>query len=371
MTDQIDIEELIDANIQNNLEGENNIETFKTNIPPKWNVSLDDCGYKQLPNGTEFVHDDVRNIKLFEDVGTVEPVPLFVDKPFGVGMGTMQKLEKYRGLISTHTGDVLNCRPISDTYKLVNHSELFEKQGKHLQDNSDLPLNNVEVIDRVYENGRRASRTIHFNDLKMDVGQNDLVKCRLDVFNSVDMSWAFQVFSGAYRSLCRNTQVFGGEKAYQQKHLHSKNLNVDALLNNANTSLSAWNNNKEQMLEWKKSPISDQEFATFLANTLCQVERGVGSRLVADSQYKVNNKLLNFLTQVFQKESQDCGRNMWSAYNALTYWSTHTDAEYVDVDGKSQRIGETNAKHTVQVQRQDKVRKLLSSDAWNELSLVA
>ena len=82
----------------------------------------------------------------------------------------------------------------------------------------------------------------------MDVGQNDLVKCRLDVFNSVDMSWAFQVFSGAYRTLCQNTQVFGGEKAYQQKHLHSKNLDVDALLNNAQTSLSSWNKNKDTIL---------------------------------------------------------------------------------------------------------------------------
>jgi len=125
------------------------------------------------------------------------------------------------------------------------------------------------------------------------------------------------------------------------------------------------------MLEWKLSPISDKQFATFLTNTLCQVERGVGSRLVADSKYKVNNKLLNFMTQVFQKESQDCGANMWSAYNALTYWSTHTDADYVDVDGKSQRLGETKAKHTVQLQRQNKVRSLLSSDDWNELRLVA
>ena len=371
MTDQIDIEELIDANIQNNLEGENNIETFKTNVPPKWNVSLDDCGYKQLPNGTEFVHDDVRNIRLFEDVGTVEPVPLFVDKPFGVGMGTMQKLEKYRGLISTHTGDVLNCRPISDTYKLVNHSELFEKQGKHLQDNSDLPLNNVEVIDRVYENGRRASRTIHFNDLKMDVGQNDLVKCRLDVFNSVDMSWAFQVFSGAYRSLCQNTQVFGGEKSYQQKHLHTQNLNVDALLNNANTSLSSWHSNQDQMIHWKNTPITDKRFADFLAVTLCRVERGKGSQLIADSKYKVNQKLLDFMVQVFQKESQDCGANMWSAYNALTYWSTHTDAKYVDVNGKDQTLGETKSKHTVQLHRQNKVRQLLSTDNWNNLALVA
>ena len=95
MSDQIDLEELIDANIQNNLEGENNVTPFQTNIPPKWNTSFDDNGYKQLVNGTEFVHNDVRNNKLFEDVGTVEPVPLFVDKPFGVGMGTMQKVDNY------------------------------------------------------------------------------------------------------------------------------------------------------------------------------------------------------------------------------------------------------------------------------------
>ena len=62
---------------------------------------------------------------------------------------------------------------------------------------------------------------------------------------------------------------------------------------------------------------------------------------------------------------------MWSAYNALTYWSTHTDAKYVDVYGKDQTLGETKSKHTVQVQRQDKVRKLLSSDSWNDLRLVA
>jgi len=366
MSDQVDIEEMIE---EKNQVGD--VISFKTNIPPKWNTSFDENGYKQMVNGTEFIHNDVSNNKLFEDVGTVEPVPLFVDKPFGVGMGTMQKLDNYRGLINTHTGDVLKCRPISDTYKLVNHSELFEKQGKHLQENSDLPLENVEVIDRVFDNDRRASRTIHFNDLKMDVGQNDLVKCRLDVFNSVDMSWAFQVFSGAYRSLCQNTQVFGGEKSYQQKHLHTQNLDVDALMKNAQTSLSSWHSNQDQMVHWKNTPITDEKFARFLANTLCQVDRGVGSRLIADSEHKVNQKLLNFMTQIFQKESQDCGANMWSAYNALTYWSTHTDAKYTDINGKDQTLGETKSKHTVQLNRQNKVRNLLNSEHWQELEQVA
>jgi len=92
MSDQIDLEEMIE-------EVESNVTPFETNIPPKWSVSFDDNGYKQMPNGVEFIHDDVRNIKLFEDVGTVEPTPLFVDKPFGVGMGTMQILACHLGII--------------------------------------------------------------------------------------------------------------------------------------------------------------------------------------------------------------------------------------------------------------------------------
>ena len=89
--------------------------------------------------------------------------------------------------------------------------------------------------------------------------------------------------------------------------------------------------------------------------------------------YNCLMKLYHFVNfrSFFQKESQDCGANMWSAYNSLTYWSTHTDAKYVDVNGKDQTLGETKSKHTVQVQRQDKIRKLLSTDAWNDLRLVA
>ena len=117
--------------------------------------------------------------------------------------------------------------------------------------------------------------------------------------------------------------------------------------------------------------MPDQEFAQFLTNTLCKVEHGRGTRLVADTTHKVNNKLLNFMVDVFQKESQDCGRNMWSAYNALTYWSTHTDAKYTDRFGKDQTLGETKSKHTVQLHRQSKIRQLLDTKDWQELAMVA
>ena len=330
------------------------------------------ANYKTLPNGYGYRHNNLDDIDLFADMGSVEPMPLFAEIPFGHKTGAMEKIDNYRALINKQNGNILNCRPISNTYHLVNHDELFKKQADLLKDNSDLPTNNVTVLDRVYDDGRRASRSIHFNDLKVDIGNNDGVTCRLDVFNSVDMSWAFQVFSGAYRDLCRNTQVFGGEKSYQQKHLHTSNLDTTALLNNAQTSLKTWHDNRDTMLNWKNTPVTDKKFATFLADTLCKVEHGRGAKLIASSEHKVNQKLLNYLTHIFQKESQDCGSNLWSAYNSLTHWSTHTDDIYTDVNGKDQTMGETKSKHTVSVLRQQKVRDLLSSDVWvNELENVA
>ena len=330
------------------------------------------ANYKTLPNGYGYRHNNLDDIDLFADMGSVEPMPLFAEIPFGHKTGAMEKIDNYRALINKQNGNILNCRPISNTYHLVNHDELFKKQADLLKDNSDLPTNNVTVLDRVYDDGRRASRSIHFNDLKVNIGNNDGVTCRLDVFNSVDMSWAFQVFSGAYRDLCRNTQVFGGEKSYQQKHLHTSNLDTTALLNNAQTSLKTWHDNRDTMLNWKNTPVTDKKFATFLADTLCKVEHGRGAKLIASSEHKVNQKLLNYLTHIFQKESQDCGSNLWSAYNSLTHWSTHTDDIYTDVNGKDQTMGETKSKHTVSVLRQQKVRDLLSSDVWvNELENVA
>ena len=334
------------------------------------------ANYKTLPNGYGYRHNNLDDIDLFADMGSVEPMPLFAEIPstyekFNGASRAMEKIDNYRALINKQNGNILNCRPISNTYHLVNHDELFKKQADLLKDNSDLPTNNVTVLDRVYDDGRRASRSIHFNDLKVDIGNNDGVTCRLDVFNSVDMSWAFQVFSGAYRDLCRNTQVFGGEKSYQQKHLHTSNLDTTALLNNAQTSLKTWHDNRDTMLNWKNTPVTDKKFATFLADTLCKVEHGRGAKLIASSEHKVNQKLLNYLTHIFQKESQDCGSNLWSAYNSLTHWSTHTDDTYTDINGKEQTMGETKSRHTVSVLRQQKVRDLLTSQNWQDMELVA
>ena len=172
--------------------------------------------YKREGGGMFHHHNDVNDIRLFTELGSVRRVPIeaIISEDYSdIALCETTPMPDYSALQNTATGEVLNTRPVGASYKLVPHDELFANHAEILA-GSDLPIGNVKVLDRIYDGGLRAHRTVHFMDLQHAVGEKqDNVVCRMDIFNSIDMSWAFQIFSGAYRDLCRNTLVFGGEKA--------------------------------------------------------------------------------------------------------------------------------------------------------------
>jgi hypothetical protein len=317
-------------------------------------------------------HNDPSNIELFTRRGSVRRVPIEAvtsQNYKSADMSDVEIIEKavpmpdYSALQNTASGAILNTRPIGKTYNLVPHDKLFRRQAELLNE-TDLPLSNVKVIDRVYNDGLRAHRTIHFNDLQTTVGDSsDSVNCRMDVFNSVDMSWSFQVFSGAYRDLCRNTLVFGGEKAYHQKAKHTKNLSPDALISKAGGSLEMWTGQRDKMNLWAGAKFTDEAFAELLAKSICYKS----SRAVEAGQGKpVNERLMNNLLYLFDKEKQELGQTMWAAYNALTHWATHTNEEWTDPKtGKGYQSGRTSQNvANVQRTRNDMVRTVLESPCW-------
>jgi hypothetical protein len=168
-------------------------------------------------------HNNPFDVSLFEDNAKIKRISLFAFDEDDYGVGNQVKLNNYSGLYNESLGQVLQSRPIADTYKLVPHQDLFAEQAKILHQ-TDLPQQNIRVEDKLVNGGLQAQRTIYYDDLSIPISNSrDIVKARIDVFNSVDTSWAFQVFSGAYRSLCRNTLVFGGEKSYHQKKKHTLN----------------------------------------------------------------------------------------------------------------------------------------------------
>ena len=331
--------------------------------------------YQREGGATYYHHNDVSNTQLFQDMGSVRRVPIEAittrnaDSTHLIEVCEPKPMPNYSALQNIATGELLDTRPIGASYKLVPHDELFANHAEILA-GSDLPVGNVKVMDRIYDDGLRAHRTVHFMDLQHSVGEKqDNVVCRMDIFNSIDMSWAFQIFSGAYRDLCRNTLVFGGEKAYHQKSKHTKNLEPEALISKAAMGLNMWETQLDLMNRWRGARLSDEQFGQILAETIC-AKSGKAAEL--GHAKPVNERLFNYLMHQFSAEKQELGSTMWAGYNALTHWSTHTNVSWEDEKGIARQTGKNSQTvHLVQRTRNDKVRDVITSPSWQYLEGLA
>ena len=322
-------------------------------------------------------HRDYTDVSFYEDNSKIAKVNLQAEIPVSIKTEfdnaeilETKKLDGYFGLYNSSLDRLLVTRPVSSTYQLIPHHELFSEQAKILGQ-SDLPLDNITVVDQLYKDGLQAHRIIYFHDLEKSVGDNqDKVLCRIDIFNSCDMSWSFQVFSGAYRNLCRNTMVFGGQKSYHQIAKHTRNLSTTALMTKASIGLEHWTSQSNQMDKWSTTPMNIEQFGSVLKETICK-KKGKSAELNLTNP--VNETKLNYLLDRFEKETPNLGNTMWAGYNALTHWSTHTD-ETIEkvVDDKLVKIrsGKSTAdKPSVQRTRNDEVRTVIECDGWKTLEV--
>ena len=315
-----------------------------------------------------YQHDSIDDLSLYDDMCKIRKIPIEAVVPWsqsGLAEVEFEEAERMPGFVALYneaTGSVMPTCPVNADYKLEPHDRVFAKQTAQLH-RSTLPLENVTVVDRLFENGLKAHRTIVFNDMKESVADGrDLVRCRFDIFNSVNKTWAFPVFSGAYRDLCRNTLVFGGSKAYHQKRKHTSGLDTEAMTRKAISGLTFWDESKDAMKLWARSPMSLNDFSDLLSQSICK-----DNSLAAQTGKKaaVNSKRLNYLLHRFTEELPELGPTLWAAYNALTHWSTHTDQTWIGEDGKERKTSTAGAAaHRVERQREDLVRDLTASDLW-------
>jgi hypothetical protein len=268
-------------------------------------------------------HHDISDVSLYENFAKFRPVPIEAVLPVGDGIEEPQRMEGFSALQNRATGNVIDVTPFRGSYTLKPHDLLMAEQAEQIT-RSELPVGNVEVVDRIFEEGVRVHRTIYFHDLISNIGkESDMVRCRLDVFNSVDKSWSFQIFSGAYRDLCRNTLVFGGEKAYHQKKKHVGSMSTDAMTEKAIMGLDMWANQSEQMKLWQQAKLTEKQFVEMLKETICRKNTKAANHEGLAESVSVNERRLNYLLERFAEERRELGETMWAGYNALTHWATH------------------------------------------------
>ena len=306
------------------------------------------------------IHNNPADVSLLEKYAKVERVPLEAGCPAAwndADIMTNRPFEGYSALYNRATDSLLDVRPVSRHYALIPHDSLFKKQAALLKA-SPLPTDHVTVTDRIYGYGKRVHRTVVFHDLNIETrtrtGKPDRVECRMDIFNSVDLSWAFQVFSGAYRDLCRNSLVFGGAKSYHQRKVHKGHISVDAMISKASLGLDMWTNNRDQMQVWQNSHCSEFDFQRMLKQSICRKNTRAAKH---DETLAINETKLNWLLERFKEETPELGTTLWAAYNALTHYATH-------LPGTHKRNAN---KELVATRRNDEVRNVIGSSFWQGL----
>ena len=207
-------------------------------------------------------HNDLKDLSLF-DFGIQE------EDLYYKFNGDYLKADKRKAVVRSDTGDFIGNH--SKRYKTIPHIDLYKKHTEKLLD-SKLGSGALEVIDQTWDNGAKARRTIHFLDHKTEVKNNDNICLRSDIFNSIDGSWAFQTFTGAFRSLCLNTLVFGGQKFYHERRKHTSGLNVNSALSKISNTLDIYTNQSDKFKKWSNAKVTDAQVIQLLANTVAKKE---------------------------------------------------------------------------------------------------
>ena len=106
----------------------------------------------------KYEHNDLNDLDFFQQHQVhKEPLQTFDDRP----------VENAFALIR-EDGSLASDTAVTGTYTLTNHFDLYSKHNDIIE-NSNLPYQNVKVIDEVTPNGLKARRSVRYLDTARDV----------------------------------------------------------------------------------------------------------------------------------------------------------------------------------------------------------
>jgi len=259
---------------------------------------------------------------------------------------TGDPLPNSKQIVRTDTNEVLGVH--KSAYKPVLHSDVVNSIEDAVIESQ---VSKDYYIDtKIFENGAKLKGTVHFRDLyienKKSAEVGDIVNFKVDFLNSYDGSWSYMQKAEGHRLVCKNGMVSGLAIA-MSKFKHTTSINIEGSANKIQIGLETFLNNKSKWERWTQIKLEDQNVETFLKATVCKThtrQSGVS---------KTNEKQLEILLGLWEKEKNQLGNNQWALYNCLTYWSTHTQ------DARTPHIASFN--------REGDVGRAINSKAWADL----
>ena len=247
-----------------------------------------------------------------------------------------------QAVVRTDSNEVLGVH--GSRYRILSHDDVVNSTLDAVKE-ADLSKD-YEVKVHVIDGGRKMRGEVLFNNITVEPAIGDIVKYRINFFNSYDASWSFSQAADGLRLWCLNgcTTPIGTARS---RFKHTQSINIEGSAKKMANGIDAFMNNREQWANWMQIKVSDEMAELFFKHTIAKSPSR--QQLV----HKSNEKQLENLLSIWSTESNQLGPNKWALYNAMTYWATHTD------DLRNPQVARRN--------REDSIAKAMTHDRFNQL----
>jgi len=238
------------------------------------------------------------------------PFPAVVMQPVYWGKGPkVFRSGRYQAIVDEKTNKLFSV--VSTDYKLVRHEEAIEEIEKAIRATPN--LGGFEVTTDFYNDDGRMLREYIFQDHQILIQRGDLIKPKLQLFNSYDITWPFTVILGAYRLLCTNGLVIG-EKLFHLKKRHVFHFETLNLVGEISTALKRFSKQAEEWKKWTDVPLSKRACGTILETM------ALGKNGEDEIHNTMDQEAAGFDGENFPLVS------LWIFFNILTGYLTHRAA---------------------------------------------
>ena len=203
------------------------------------------------------------------------------------------------------------------TYQLVPNKEFLNSVVSSLDD-SGIDTSNVKITHHLRDRtGASFWTSFAFPQYKVDIktsnGKVRPQNARVDMRSSYDRTQRLMYDCGFYDFLCLNGQI-SGKIFMSYMHKHTTGLNVIQLQNTIYKSIQSLPKIAEEYNAWASKEISDTQAIRIIRKTMAE-------RLA--KRYDLINDKVEQLFEIYQKEAEISGANLFSLYQMGTWVSTH------------------------------------------------
>jgi hypothetical protein len=221
----------------------------------------------------------------------------------------------------------------SDGYKLVSHEAVTAAFDEAV---GTLDTTDMQVCSDLTHNGGRLFRQYILPAYQIEAAPGDVASLRIIAFNSYDGSAAINFRAGTYRFVCANTSIIGTDIAAVRKR-HTANLVVEDIALGMTEACRVYTQQMQRMRDWSHIPVG-------AAQAMAVFKDLPGS----------NDTLVGSLVSAYLLEADTGHDDLWSLYNVLTAWASHSQPQ--NRNAFASRIA-----------REERVAKLIEGTVWRRL----